>query len=66
MFKFVLSLTPSPPLEGISTPWVCVQEIRQHPVSFDTKADKMTAAILNFYGRIFEFQHSVNVTKPIF
>ena len=41
---------PHPSLEGIGTPWVCDPESRQHPVSLETKPDKMTVAILNLYG----------------
>ena len=32
----------NPSLEGIGTPWVCDQESHQHPVSLDTKPNKMT------------------------
>ena len=39
-----------PSLEGIGAPWVCAQESRQHPVSLDTKPNKMTGGILNMYG----------------
>ena len=31
-------------------PWVRAQESRQHPVSLDTKPNKMTVAVVNLYG----------------
>ena len=39
-----------PSLEGSGTPWVCAQESRQHPISLDTKPNKMTVAVMNLYG----------------
>ena len=52
-FEGTVTAPPHPSLEGISTPWVCDQESRQHPILLDTKPDKMTAAVLNSYGSFF-------------
>ena len=55
---------PHPSLEGIGTPWVRAQESRQHPVLLDTKPNKMTAAILNWYGSFLSSGTQISVTKP--
>ena len=46
----VLRNQPTHPyLKGFGTPWVCARESRENPVLFDTKRDKMTAAIKILY-----------------
>ena len=40
-----------PSLEGWLTLWANEQEIRQHPILFDTNTDKMAAAFKDFYGK---------------
>ena len=47
-----------PFLEGIVTPWVCGKESRQHPVSLDTKPNKIKAAILNQFEILFNIESS--------
>ena len=42
-----------PSLEGSGTPWVRAQESNQHPISFNTKPNKMTVAVLNLYASVF-------------